>query len=134
MQEPNWFRRNWKWAVPVGCLGMLLLAIGAMSALLVFVFSVIRESDVYSEAVARARAHPALVEVLGEPVEEGMVVSGNIQVTGPSGHADIAIPMSGPRGEATLYVVAEREAGQWRYRRLELEDASGRRTDLLATH
>jgi len=134
MQEPNWFRRNWKWAVPVGCLGMLLLAIGAMSALLVFVFSVIRESDVYSEAVARARAHPALVEVLGEPVEEGMVVSGNIQITGPSGHADIAIPMSGPRGEATLYVVAEREAGQWRYRRLELEDASGRRTDLLATH
>ena len=132
MQEPNWFKRNWKWVVPVGCLSMLLLFVGAIALLVVFVFGVIREADVYTEAMARARAHPALVQVLGEPLQEGMLVSGTINVTGPSGTADLAIPLTGPLGEGTLYVVAEREAGEWRYRRLEFEYGRGRRTDLLA--
>lgn len=130
--QEGWFRRNWKWAVPVGCLGMLVLFLGGIALLVTFVFGIIKQADVYSDALERARATPAVVEALGTPLEEGVFVSGSIKVNGSSGDADLAIPLSGPNGEGTLYVVAEKSAGQWEYRRLELETDAGR-IDLLAT-
>ena len=129
--ERNWFARNWKWLVPVGCLSMLLLFLASLALMATFVFGLLRESDVYGEALERARGHPGVRAQLGEPLEPGMFVSGSIHVEGPGGDADLAIPLAGPAGEGTLYVVADREAGQWQFRRLEFEGA-GRRIDLLA--
>ncbi|MBN1449001.1 MAG: hypothetical protein JXA28_13810, partial [Bacteroidetes bacterium] len=35
--------------------------------------------------------------------------------------ADISIPISGPRGEATIYAVARKSAGKWTYQSLAVE-------------
>lgn len=129
---PNWFSRNWKWAVPTGCLTVLVLFAGFAAAIVFFVFGVMKSSDVYAQALERARAAPAVVEALGTPIEEGLFMSGSINVSGPSGHADIAIPLSGPHAKGTLYVVADKSAGEWRFRTLQLAvDGGGKRIDLL---
>lgn len=89
-------------------------------------------SDVYREALARAKASPGVVRSLGEPLREGLFVSGSIQVTGPSGNAELAIPLSGPRGKGTIYLEARKSAGRWNYSRLLVEvTATGERIDLL---
>jgi hypothetical protein len=97
-----------------------------------FVFTLMTSSDVYKEAVAVAKTHPAVVERIGSPIEEGLFITGNINVNGPSGAADIAIPISGPYGEATIYAVATKSAGQWTFSTLvmEVEDTK-ERIDLL---
>ncbi len=131
--RPGWWGRNWKWLVPAGCLSLLALAAAFVAVLLLFVSSVMKSSDAYQQAVARARSHPAVVEALGTPVEEGFLASGNVSVNGPSGHADLAIPLSGPKGRATLYLVARKSAGEWSFATLVLElKPSRRRLDLLA--
>ncbi|HET6602852.1 MAG TPA: cytochrome c oxidase assembly factor Coa1 family protein [Xanthomonadaceae bacterium] len=131
-QAPGWFQRNWKWAVPVGCLTMLLVALLFVFMLMVVVFGAMRSSDVHEQAVAMARAHPGVTAALGTPIEEGFFVSGNINVSGPSGEAQLAIPLSGPMDSGTLYVEATRSTGLWRYQLLQLEvEADGRRIDLL---
>lgn len=131
-QGQNWWSRNWKWFVPVGCIGGLLLFIGFISAITLLVFGVMKSSDVYKEAVARAQAHPAVQEAIGTPLEKGIFVTGKINTNGPSGVADIAIPISGPNGKATLFAVATKSAGQWKFSTLvvEIEDAR-QRFDLL---
>ena len=80
----GWFSRNWKWALPVGCLLPLVLCGGGI---LVFVFVVygavtgaIRSSDAYQEGMSRARSNPEVVAALGEPIESGWLISGNINV------------------------------------------------------
>jgi hypothetical protein len=133
--QRSWWSRNWKWAAPVGCLILLLpvLALtGFVGAILAIVFGSIRSTDVYQEALARARSSPPVGEALGEPVEDGLFMGGNISVTGPSGSADISIPLHGPKSKGTLYAVASKSAGRWEYQTLEVA-VEGRedRIDLL---
>jgi hypothetical protein len=62
----------------------------------VIVFSAIKSTDVYKEALARAKADPAVIEALGSPIKDGFLVSGNTNVNGASGESNLTIPISGP--------------------------------------
>lgn len=73
----------------------------------------IKSSTAYEMAISRATENETVLEALGEPIEAGFFVSGSIQTSGGSGNADLSIPISGPKGEATLYVTANKEAGEW---------------------
>jgi hypothetical protein len=133
-QQPGktWWGRNWKWFLPVGCLGALVLFAGFIASIMFVTFGVMKSSDAYKDAVAKARAHPAVQESIGTPIEEGLVVTGNIHVSGSSGNADLSIPLSGPKGDATLFVQAQKSAGQWIYSTLVVEiRATKQRIDLL---
>ncbi len=131
-KEGSWWNRNWKWFVPVGCLGAIVLFIGFAAIIASFVFGLMKSSDAYKDAVAQAKANSSVVEALGTPIEEGILVSGNINVTGSSGHADLAIPISGPNGKGTIYVVATKSAGKWSFSTLVVEiNETATRIDLL---
>lgn len=119
--RPGWWSRNWKWFVPTGCLTLILLALVFCAAIFFFVFSILKSSDVYKTALATAKGNPAVIEALGEPIEEGWLMSGKTNVEGTSGEADIGIPISGPNGKGTIYAVATKSAGRWTYTTLEVE-------------
>jgi Cytochrome oxidase complex assembly protein 1 len=133
--QRSWWSRNWKWAAPAGCLILILpiLALtGFVGGILAIVFGSMKSSDVYQQAFNTARSHPAVVEALGEPVEDGLFMSGSINVSGPSGSADISFPLHGPKGKGTIYAVASKSAGRWEYQTLEVAvDGSAERIDLL---
>jgi Fungal protein of unknown function (DUF1783). len=128
---PNWWKRNWKWFVPLGCFSVALLFLTFVGSILVIVFSAI-STDVYREALARAKADPAVIEALGSPIKEGFLVSGNTNVNGASGESNLAIPISGPKGKGTIYVSANKSLGQWNYSGLVVEvGQTHQRIDLL---
>jgi hypothetical protein len=102
----------------IGLGGAVLLGVFVL-ALLFVIFGSIRSSPVSRTAVERARANPDVVNAIGSPLETGWWVSGSISVTGPSGQADLAIPLTGPRGRGTLYLRAQKVAGEWEYKLLE---------------
>jgi hypothetical protein len=127
----GWWERHWKWVVPGGCLFVVLLGAAMFAGLATFVFGMMRGNDAYIEAMRAAHASPALAAAIGEPIEEGRFVSGEISETGASGKASLAIPLSGPRGQATVYVEATKSAGQWHYDVLVAQvEATGERIDL----
>jgi hypothetical protein len=116
----NWWQRNWKWGGPAGCLSILALIALFAGSIVFFVLTLMRHTDVYQEAVARAEANPQVRAALGEPVHEGWWVSGNVRTTGPSGRANIAIPLKGSKNNGTVYAVAHKSAGRWTYDTLEV--------------
>lgn len=128
--ERTWWQRNTKWIV----LGAILAGLLFLAALVLGIFFVVvaatRSSEVYQTSVARAQADSEVIARLGEPVEPGLLVSGNIQVENRDGEADIRIPLSGPQGEATLTVVAHKRAGTWRYDVMQVESAGAAPIDL----
>jgi len=137
MDQPpprSWWARNWIWAVPVGCLVTPVFCCGG--GLVVFftvVFGALKSSDAYAEAVQKAQADGRVKALLGEPVAAGFWVSGKITLNGPAGSAELAIPLSGPRGAATLHVLATKAGGPWQYQRLEVMPAgAGAPIDLRA--
>jgi hypothetical protein len=129
---PNWWQRNWKWFVPVGCFSIVLLFIAFVGSIVLIVFSAVKSTDVYKDALTRAKAHPAVIEVLGLPVTDGFLVSGNTNVNGASGETNLSIPVSGPKGKGTIYVAATKSLGRWNYSGLTFEIAkTHQRIDLL---
>lgn len=128
----NWWTRNWKWFVPVGCLGTIVLLVAFVGSIALVVFSAMKSTDVYKDALARVEAHPSVIEALGSPIKEGFLVSGNTNVNGASGEANLSIPISGPKGKATIYVAAIKSLGEWNYSGLVVEiEKTHERIDLL---
>ena len=130
--SPSWFQRHWKWLVPAGCLGAVVCAVAWAVFMVSFLLAGMKTSGVYQDAFAAARSSPQALAVLGAPVEAGWWLMGSINVSGPSGDADIVFPVSGPEGSGKLYAIGEKRAGQWTLELLELE-VEGRdgRIDLL---
>jgi hypothetical protein len=126
----SWLGRNWFWFIPVGCVGMLVIAISFVALLVMAVFGMMKSSDAYKDAVAQAKANPAVQAALGVPIDEGMLITGNVNVNNDSGDANLAIPLSGPNGAGTLYVEAVKSAGEWSYSTLRL-DTGSEHIDLL---
>jgi hypothetical protein len=129
---PGWWSRNWKWFVPTGCCLTPLVLGGAFVAFLVLViFGALKQSDVYKMALARAKADSRVIAALGTPISEGWYLSGNTNVNGASGDADLSIPISGPKGKGTIYAVATKSAGEWTYSKLVVKiDSTGETIDL----
>jgi hypothetical protein len=90
---------------------------------MLIVFSAVKSTNVYKDAFARAKTNPAVVEALGSPITEGFLVSGNTNVNGASGEANLSIPIAGPKGKGTIYVAAKKSVGQWTYSGLVVEIA-----------
>jgi len=130
--RPNWWMRNWKWFVPVGCFSIALLFVAFVGSVVLIVFSAIKSTNVYKDALAQAKAHPAVIEVLGSPITDGFLVSGNTNVNGASGEANLSIPVSGPKGKGTIYAAATKSLGRWNYSGLVLEiEKTHQRINLL---
>jgi hypothetical protein len=130
--KPNWWNRNWKWFVPLGCFSIALLFVAFVASVVLIVFSAVKSTDVYKDALARAKAHPAVIEALGSPITQGFLVSGNTNVNDASGEANLSILVSGPKGKGTIYVAATKSLGRSNYSGLILEIAkTHQRIDLL---
>src|SRR5438067_3751984 len=131
MPQSNWFGRNWKWVVPVGCLLPVLFLGGCALMIFFFATGVLKQSDAYKIALARAQATPAVIEAIGSPVSQTGIVSGNSNANGPTGEANLSIPLSGPKGKATLYVEGKKSADTWFFQTMVVKiEKTGERIDL----
>ena len=118
--------------MPTGCLSIAVLFVAFIASVVLIVFSAVKSTDVYKDALTRAKAHPAVIEALGSPITEGFLVSGNTNVNGASGESNLSIPISGPKGKGTIYVAATKSLGRWNYSGLIMEIAeTHQRIDLL---
>src|SRR5688572_23870433 len=109
----SWWSRNWKWVVPVGVIAPLLLC-GTCAVVVIFgAFNALRSHEVTQHAVARAKTDPEVVALLGQPIDLGRLVSGVISRSGSTEEADLAIPISGPNGSATIEAQATKSADAW---------------------
>jgi Cytochrome oxidase complex assembly protein 1 len=120
-EQKGWFGRNWKWFIPTGCLSIILVVAIGVGAVVYVAFSAIKSSEIYQESLTKVKSNAAVVQELGEPIEAGWQISGNINVSGDSGKADVKIPVSGPKKSGSVYATAIKKQGKWDFSTLEVE-------------
>ena len=132
--QRGWLGRNWKWVIPVGCILPLIVCCGGGTALLMFALGELKSSEVYKEAVAKAKANPEVTAALGEPITEGFIPTGSFDTNPTTGHADLIISLSGPKDSGTLFSVAHITDGKWVFSKLEFTvKSTGATIDVLGT-
>ena len=130
--ESTWWSRHWKWIVPLVVLTPVLICGGAVTLLVKMVLGEVRGITPYHLALERAEADPEVINAIGTPIEPGFFFNGSYQVSGQSGHADLSIPVNGPRGHAVVDVVAIKHQGRWIYETMHVTiGRTGQRVDLL---
>ena len=117
----------------ISAIGLVVILFFAFIAFIALaIFGAIKSSDAYKTAVARAKADPRVTEAMGTPIKEGWFVGGSTEVSGGSGKSDLSIPITGPKGKATIYAVATKFAGEWQYTKLVVKiEQSGEMIDLI---
>ena len=117
--------------MPVGCLLPVLFVGGCGLVVFLFATCIMKQSEAYKIALARAQANPAVIEAIGSPISQTGIVSGNSNVNGAIGEANLSIPLSGPKGKATLYVEAKKSADTWFFQTMVVKiEKTGERIDL----
>jgi hypothetical protein len=113
----NWWDRNWKWFVPTGCLGLIILFALFIGGIFLGVTSMINDSDAFKGAMTEVKHNKTVLEKLGNPIETDGMTSGSISTSNNSGNCDLQIPIKGPKGKGTLFVIATKR-GNWEYQEL----------------
>ena len=106
-------KTNWVLIGCGGCLGLIIL--GAIAGVAIFfgVLKVIKSSDAYQTALNGAVNSPLVQEELGTPITAGMMPQGSVNTTNDTGNADLTIPISGPKAEASIHYRATRANSVW---------------------
>ncbi len=121
IQEKSWWKRNWKWVVPTGgCLTIIILFIILTGAAVFGITKAFSGTEPYQESIAKTQNNEQVIELLGEPIETDGIMQGSINFSNNDGSANIRIPIKGPKGEGTIYVVGEKLDGIWNYSELEV--------------
>ncbi len=99
----------------VGCLRVIAVIGLFVGGIFYAISSLFASSDVYQQALAKARSNPQVSLEIGEPIQAGWFTMGSISTFGLSGDADLQIPISGPRNGGMLFASARRSNGVWQY-------------------
>ncbi len=121
--------------VLIGCGGCaVLVAIMVIMAGLIFygIMASLRQSDACQKALELARNSEVMKQELGEPIEMGWFVSGSVSIKNGLGDSDFSVPISGPKGGATVYIVGKKQGGgPWDFSKVDaVLDNGGRVVDL----
>ncbi len=109
----------------------MLFCGGLLTLVFSVAFSALKNEWFYEQAVARMRANAEVTAILGTPVDAGFPM-GSVGRSGRERHADVSIPISGPDGKGTIYVVAEMSDGQWSFSTLKVAiQPTGELIDLM---
>lgn len=114
MANKNWYQRNKKWFLPTVIIGPLLLMGCFVLVIITFVTSMMKNSEAYKMTMEEIKSNKECVAALGENIEDGYFIRGNINTTTSSGNANMYIPLKGDLGEATAHSICEREWFKWK--------------------
>ncbi|WP_224249021.1 cytochrome c oxidase assembly factor Coa1 family protein [Hyalangium gracile] len=119
--QPSWWSRNWKWAVPVGCLGIVASCM-CFGAIAVFTgFTAAKKNPAAVNAVAIATSDSEVQATLGTPIQEGSDWQTSVQYINGQSSARFGIPLQGSKAAGLLHVEATKSAEDWTYQVLQVE-------------
>ncbi|AKF83368.1 Cytochrome oxidase complex assembly protein 1 [Myxococcus fulvus] len=129
--QRGWWSRNWKWVVPVGCLGMLASCGCLGFAMVGLGVKSLSNMGAYTDAVAIAQSDAQVRRALGAPIQTGLPKQSAVQSINGQTHAKFTIPLDGPQADGTLFIDATKQGeDEWRYDTLAVELEDGSRIDL----
>ena len=106
---------------------LVLLAVPVCGGLFWFIFTDLRQTEPYHAALAAVRQDLTVVDRLGEPIVDGWLATGDVEIENDRGEAQLFFTVRGPRGSADVQARARRRGGVWRLVTVDVVFADGER-------
>lgn len=99
-------QRKWAWS------GLIIIFV-LFPACVSSPFLMMKHNDAYQLSLKEIQNNEQLKDILGEPIKDGVMVSGEIHYNTKGGWADLHFSVSGPKSEGTANVQAIIRDGVW---------------------
>ena len=130
--QPSWWKRNWKWVVPVGgCFSLIVIFILIFVSIFYGVTTALEESQPYEYALEKINQDDEITRFLGSPIVKDGMIQGSYNYNNGTKTAAMKIPIAGPNGTAVLFVEASGEDDNWTYDVIRVEIKDNDSIDLL---
>ena len=105
--QPSWWKRNWKWVVPVGgCLTLIIIFVVFLGSLFYGISSAFEGSEPHVYALELVNEDETLLEILGTPIEKDGIGQSSFNWNNGNKTSNLVIPIAGTKAKGTLYVNA----------------------------
>ncbi|WP_224364292.1 cytochrome c oxidase assembly factor Coa1 family protein [Hyalangium versicolor] len=129
--QPSWWSRNWKWAVPVGCLGVMASCLCFGVIAVVTGLYATNKSPAAQNALAIAMADSEVQATLGTPIRDAGNWQSSVSYVNGQSQARFGIPLEGTKAQGLLRVEATKTGDDWSYQVLQVEVPGQPPIDLL---
>ena len=110
IEKPSWWKRNWKWAVPVGgCLSIVVIGVILIVGGVFAFANKIKTASGSDEALAQVQSNQEVIAVLGEPIESDGFGSFNISFNNGEKRTNATTPIKGPNGTGVIHIITSGE-------------------------
>ena len=125
IEQKNWWKRNWKWLVPVGGISLFLIlilfssGIGGMGIDLVQAYS---DTELYENALEKVKSDKRVTELLGEiePIDELAILEGEVKYSNENKTVNSSIRVTGTKGKARMDISADLINNSWDYEKINI--------------
>lgn len=118
-----------RWAIAGAIVSAV--SIGAIVAGAIFFLTAIKNDTLFVAGLREVQHNQRAIDALGEPIHHGFGFSGTFETTGPTGKADLMMPVEGSKNKGTIYLKAEKQEGHWHTQVLRLQvDGQSQSIDL----
>lgn len=111
----------------------MLLVLATVASTILFIGAlqgVMKSAEPFQIALMRAQKNPAVTTALGEPIEAGWFVTGDVNEAVVSAVANLSGSLKGPKGKGTVTIHGRRTSGIWQLTIVVVIDKTGQRIDL----
>lgn len=124
-QDRNWFKRNWKWFVPVILSSILFIVIFSLSGSKNHMSNFVQayaDTPLYENAVKKSNANKEVQSVLGklEPVDELAILESNVEYGDNNKSVNLSVRVHGNKGTGKMDVLATRKGKGWKYKNIKI--------------
>jgi len=113
IKQRSWWKRNWKWFVPVT--GMILISIviffsSGMGGIATNLAQAYSDKELYENALEKAKSNPQVVDLIVEiePIDKMAILEGEVEYSNDNKTVNSTIRIIGSKGKARMDISANR--------------------------
>ena len=123
IEQKSWWKRNWKWLVPLS--GIILISLGiffssGMDGIATDLVQAYADTELYDNALEKAKSDERVTELLGEikPIDQLSNLEGNVEYSNDNKTVNSSIRIIGNKGKGSLDISADRMNNEWNYTKI----------------
>ena len=123
--QKSWWKRNWKWLVPV-CgiilIGTTIFFSSRMDGIATNLTQAYSDNELYENALEKAKSDERVTELLGEiePIDKMAILEGQVEYSNNNKTVNTTIRIVGAKGNARIDISADRINHKWNYSKINL--------------
>lgn len=121
IKQKSWWKRNWKWLVPVCGIILIFISIffsSGMGGVTTNLAQAYADVELYDNAVKMAQSDARVKELLGEiqPIDKLAIIEGQVEYSDGNKTVNTTIRVIGTKGKGNLDISANRINDVWVYK------------------